>query len=310
MDSTKIGDVLKGICDKIAQEIRDKEREGAKETEIARDAIASLFTRLGHAGYGMELDEFIHKKVEQASQRCLHLANTSIENFKQSNENIKEITENHTIQIEQIEEEENRINVDVFKNRFRSFQTDLMGELERANAVIQSLEKEIDTLQKQSNIDPLTKLYNRKALEMDGKELLKYSNSRKLDLVALMIDADDFKKVNDNFGHIAGDKVLILLAKLLRSSIRETDKAYRYGGEEFLILFNRAKKEDAVKVAQRIMNLVRKNKLVYKDKEIHITLSMGLTEHRKGDTLESLIERADRAVYEAKRAGKDRLVIV
>ncbi len=124
-----------------------------------------------------------------------------------------------------------------------------------------------------------------------------------------MIDADDFKKVNDTFGHLAGDKVLVLLAKLFKLSIREYDRAYRYGGEEFLIIFNRAEKDDAKKVAERIMDTVRNNKLIYKGQIIRITLSMGLTSHQKGDTLVSMIERADAAVYQAKHEGKDRLVV-
>ena len=304
-----IAEVIRKSCEEIDRSIAEKKEKGADAAEMIKEVINTFFDELKKSGFSMDLDEFIETKMEKRSKRCLDIAQQSIDTFKQTNNNLQGITESHTIEIERISEEKNEIDVQTFRNRFEAFQQDLMEELQHANDIIKSLESEIEELQKQSNIDPLTKLFNRKALEIDGRELLRHSDERNLNVVALMIDADDFKKVNDRFGHIAGDKVLILLAKLFKSSIREYDRAYRYGGEEFLILFNRATKEQAVNVAERIMKLVHDNKLIYKNQVIHITLSMRLTEHQKGDTLESMIERADAALYEAKRTGKDRLVI-
>ncbi len=307
--SEKITNVIKKSCEEIEHSVAEKEQNGADASEVIRDVINTFFDELKKSGFSMDLDEFIESKLEKKSKKCLDVAKESLDSFKETNSKLHDITESHTIEIERITDEANEIDVQTFRRRFDAFQRDLLSELEHANDIIRSLEQEIEELQKQSNIDPLTKLFNRKALTIDGHELLKHGDERNLNVVALMIDADDFKKINDTFGHVAGDKVLILLAKLFKSSIREYDRAYRYGGEEFLIIFNRATKEDAVKVAERIMKLVRNNKLIYKNQVIRITLSMGLTEHQKGDTLESLIERADAAVYEAKKAGKDRLVI-
>lgn len=304
-----IAEVIRKSCEEIDRSIAEKKEKGADAAEMIKEVINTFFDELKRSGFSMDLDEFIETKMEKRSKRCLDIAQQSIDTFKKTNNNLQGITESHTIEIERISEEKNEIDVQTFRNRFAAFQQDLMEELQHANDIIKSLESEIEELQKQSNIDPLTKLFNRKALEIDGRELLRHSDERNLNLVALMIDADDFKKVNDTFGHVAGDKVLILLAKLFKSSIREYDRAYRYGGEEFLIIFNRASKEQAVNVAERIMKAVRNNKLIYKNQVIRITLSMGLTDHQKGDTLESMIERADAAVYEAKQAGKDRLVI-
>ncbi|WP_457596194.1 GGDEF domain-containing protein [Hydrogenimonas sp.] len=307
--SEKISQVIKESCKEIEESISRKEEEGAEAAEVIDDAIQTFFDELKKSGYSMDVEEFLAKRLEKRSKQCLDIARESIDSFKETNSKIQGIAQTHTIEIEKIADDNKEIDVTTLRSRFDAFQRDLMKELEHANDIIRNLEKEIEELQKQSNIDPLTKLYNRKALEIDSHEFLMHGDQRDLDLVALMIDADDFKKVNDTFGHVAGDKVLILLAKLFKSSIREYDRAYRYGGEEFLIIFNRAKQAEAVKVAERIMKLVRNNKLIYKNKVIHITLSMGLTQHRKGDTLESLIERADAAVYEAKKSGKDRLVI-
>ncbi len=304
-----IGDVVKKSCEEIKETISEKRVEPGDAAEIIKNVVETFFDRLRKSGYSTYLDEYLEKEHEKKSKKCIDLAKESIDSFKESNTNLKNITKTHTIEIESIVESSEEIDIPKFKNRIEAFQSDLLSELQRANELIKSLESEIEELQKQSNIDPLTKLYNRKALEIDAKELLKHSNQRNLNISLLMIDADDFKKVNDTFGHLAGDKVLILLAKLFKLSIREYDRAYRYGGEEFLIIFNRAEKDDAKKVAERIMKTVRENKLIYKGQTIRITLSMGLTSHQKGDTLESMIERADAAVYQAKHEGKDRLVV-
>ncbi len=305
----KITDVVKKSCEEIQESVIAKDIEANDAAEVIKDVVETFFSRLRKSGYSIYLDEYLESEHEKKSKKCIDIAKESIDSFKESNTNLKQITQTHTIEIENIVESTEEIDIPKFKNRIEAFQNDLMEELQRANELIKSLESEIEELQKQSNIDPLTKLYNRKALEIDAKELLKHSDERSLQISVLMIDADDFKKINDTFGHLAGDKVLVLLAKLFKLSIREYDRAYRYGGEEFLIIFNRASKEDAKKVAERVMNAVRNNRLIYKGKTIRITLSMGLTSHQKGDTLESLIERADAAVYQAKHEGKDRLVV-
>ncbi|BBG65405.1 diguanylate cyclase (GGDEF domain) with PAS/PAC sensor [Hydrogenimonas sp.] len=310
MPSTeKITDVVKKSCEEIKESIKGEDIEKNDAAEVIKNVIETFFTQLRKSGYSVYLDEYLEYEHEKKSKKCIDLAKESIYSFKESNTNLKNIAESHTIEIESIVDNSTEIDIPRFKSRIEAFQNDLMEELQRANELIKSLESEIEELQKQSNIDPLTKLYNRKALEIDAKELLKHSNERNLNMALLMIDADDFKKVNDTFGHLAGDKVLILLAKLFKLSIREYDRAYRYGGEEFLIIFNRTGKEETRRVAERIMNAVRNNKLIYKGKVIRITLSMGLTAHQKGDTLESMIERADAAVYQAKNEGKDRLVV-
>ena len=304
-----IGDVVKKSCEEIKETISQKRVEPGDAAEIIKNVVETFFDRLRKSGYSTYLDEYLETEHEKKSKKCIDIAKESIDSFKESNTNLQNITKTHTIEIENIVESSEEIDIPKFKNRIEAFQSDLLNELQRANELIKSLESEIEELQKQSNIDPLTKLYNRKALEIDAKELLKHSNQRNLNISLLMIDADDFKKINDTFGHLAGDKVLVLLAKLFKLSIREYDRAYRYGGEEFLIIFNRAEKEDAKKVAERIMKTVRENKLIYKGQTIRITLSMGLTSHQKGDTLVSMIERADAAVYQAKHEGKDRLVV-
>jgi len=121
-----------------------------------------------------------------------------------------------------------------------------------------------------------------------------------LDLVVAFLDMDNFKEINDNFGHLVGDFVLIKFAKMLKSLTRSTDRVYRYGGDEFVIVFNRTNLDSAIKIIERIIEKIRKTKLKYKDYLIEFTISVGLTAHKKGDSVDSLLKRADDALYEAK----------
>ena len=309
VDPQKFEELVKESCDHIRHIIDENSGKVKNESVIVKKIINTFFEELDKSGFSLDVEEYLADKLEPKSKECINLAKESLESFKESNKSIEGLTREHIVEIEKISQDEKEIDIKSFKTRLETFQNDLLEELQKANDTIHALEKEVQELQKLSNIDPLTKLYNRKALEAELEELLRHSKERKLDLVIAMIDVDDFKKVNDTYGHIAGDKVLLFLAKFLKNSIREYDKAYRYGGEEFLVIFNRTTTKAAIKVAERILNMVRKNTLIYKNQKIRITLSMGMSEHQKGDTAESLIERADAALYEAKKNGKDQLVI-
>ena len=311
MDSfTPLKKAIQESYNKIESYITSQNLSDNDLFEVVSKSIEILLDQMRSSGYKMYIDEFLGVIAKKYSEECFDIAKNSVESFKQSNIKIKDITKLHTFEIDNIlNTGENSIDINHLKQSFNYFQYNILNELENANKIIQSLEKEIEELQKQSNIDPMTKLYNRKALKFDLEEIHRISQDKQLDISIMMIDVDDFKKINDEYGHLAGDKVLILLSKLIKSAIKETDKAYRYGGEELLIIFNRAKLDDAKIVAERILNTVRSSKIIYKGNIIKMTLSIGMTAHKSGDTPESLIERADSAVYEAKNSGKDRLVI-
>ena len=131
-------------------------------------------------------------------------------------------------------------------------------------------------------------------------EILEKGKNRDLDLCIAILDLDDFKGINDTFGHLVGDFVLIKFVQIVKSLIRKTDKIYRYGGDEFIIIFNRSTPLNATKTIERILNKIDKTKLKYKDYLIKLTVSAGITCHKKGDDVESIIKRADEALYEAK----------
>lgn len=119
-----------------------------------------------------------------------------------------------------------------------------------------------------------------------------------------MIDIDHFKSVNDTYGHLIGDEVLLLLSRLMRSSFRFHDRLYRFGGEEFVVLM----RCDGELDAQRAFERLRTNTLAYQFPQVgHITVSVGFSELKAGDSPSAAIERADRAVYWAKTHGRNQV---
>lgn len=155
--------------------------------------------------------------------------------------------------------------------------------------------------------DPLTGLPLRHGLHMLFATRQADAERSGNDLFIALMDADHFKKINDNHGHPAGDTALIHLAKLLKSALRGNDSLLRYGGEEFMLLFLGIDEEAAGNVAERIMHIVRSNLMPLPDGQLlHMSISIGLTRALPHDSLESAVRRADVALYQAKRNGRDR----
>jgi diguanylate cyclase len=155
----------------------------------------------------------------------------------------------------------------------------------------------------------LTQVGNRKGFLEDLKGTLEAGQHQQLPLVLMMIDADNFKLLNDEYGHLAGDKVLYFLAQSIKSIIRSGDNVYRYGGEEFAVVLNRCDQEQSFAIADKIRSKIEHSHLIYSGRTIHVTVSVGVTTHQHGDTFEELFSRADEALYSAKKARKNCTIV-
>ncbi len=175
--------------------------------------------------------------------------------------------------------------------------------------LIERLKAELDKYKEMAIIDELTGVFNRRGImELLRREVAR-SERFKLPLSVAMVDIDDFKKVNDTFGHITGDKVLKAVATIMKSVIRKIDMIGRYGGEEFLVIFPNTPKNNARIAAEKLRKEVESHKFKYKDREFKVTISIGVAEYEDGDSMESLIAKADEALYRAKSAGKNRVEV-
>ena len=159
-----------------------------------------------------------------------------------------------------------------------------------------------------SNIDVLTGLPGRRMLdESFDRQLL---DAEPLNLYILLLDIDRFKYVNDTYGHLVGDVVLRALASNLLSWTRYDEVAYRYGGEEFIIIIRTKTDEQACQAGLRLCRLIGQKKIPYADGEIGITVTAGITRVQQGETLDTALGRADRAMYQGKQTGRNRCMFM
>ena len=167
-----------------------------------------------------------------------------------------------------------------------------------------------DRLQRLSALDPLTNVYNRRFGTARLHEEFSRAVRATAPLGVLMLDIDHFKKVNDIYGHLAGDRVLISAARAARSALREGDILVRYGGEEFLAVLPLASKENAQRVGERIRRMVEDTSVSEGDQVIRVTISVGVVSYPELDAKDELelVKRADEALYSAKQAGRNRVV--
>jgi len=159
--------------------------------------------------------------------------------------------------------------------------------------------------------DELTRAFNRrhflKLVENELERAKRYQHA----LSIIIFDIDNFKKVNDTYGHLCGDAVLQDLSLICRAILRQCDAFARFGGEEFILLLPETEKPNALVVANKLCQLIANHMIEYKGIQLQVTISAGVTTSSpNGDTLDDLLNRADQALYKAKKMGKNRLAVV
>ncbi|MDD2906230.1 MAG: GGDEF domain-containing protein [Sulfurimonas sp.] len=231
------------------------------------------------------------------------LAAKSISSYQDTNVKFEQIAQLHEQTVNEYGE---LINIPDLTEHFNSIQTHMNDEVQKANSIILQLVEQVKKLEETSNLDSLTKVYNRRALSSYLSEICARKNIN-YGIHLLILDVDDFKVINDTFGHIAGDKILIFIANILKKTLRDGDKVFRYGGEEFVIVLNRITDEHCKNITLRILELIRKNKLIYKGQSINVTMSIGATKYKESDNEDTLMSRADKALYRAKNSGKNQM---
>lgn len=211
--------------------------------------------------------------------------------------------------------------MDEFKEMKRRQQDAASEHSRQLEARLQAMEAESRELrlhlaqqEQLASRDALTELPNRAAYdrrvrqELDvWREVVEPGAAGGLCLV--VADVDHFKHINDNYGHLAGDKVLRILAKEISARVRQTDFVARYGGEEFVILLNSISLLDAERLMNNVRQKIEKCPFHFKEKQVQITMSFGVTEFGRQDMPETAFERADRALYRAKQGGRNRVCV-
>ena len=181
-------------------------------------------------------------------------------------------------------------------------------QAEAAESRVRQLESELERVSEQVREDQLTGTLNRRGMD-DAleREIARADRSGKAMCISVL-DLDNFKRLNDTYGHAAGDAALVHLAKVIRHTVRPTDVIARYGGEEFLIILAGTSIDEAVGITTRLQRELTRRFFLHNNERLLITFSAGVAEYRQGESEESFFARADQAMYRAKEQGKNQVV--
>ncbi|MGB0749648.1 MAG: GGDEF domain-containing protein [Magnetospiraceae bacterium] len=187
----------------------------------------------------------------------------------------------------------------------------LQNQLQVSSLEVKKLRTDVENLRNDSLTDGLTNIANRKHFDTMLRSLTEQAQSEKMALCLVMLDVDHFKKFNDTWGHQVGDQVLKLVAHTLKENVKGRDLPARYGGEEFGIILPNTSLTDARTLAEKIRGTIANKDLVNRKSGARmgrITISLGIARYQFGESLTNLIGRADKALYQAKGEGRNRVV--
>jgi diguanylate cyclase len=177
-------------------------------------------------------------------------------------------------------------------------------------AKVRTLGQELETVRKESEVDPLTRLYNRKAFDAFLGRTVELAHAFEQSACLMLVDLDRFKPINDTFGHPTGDAVLTKIADVLsRIFLRKNDLVARYGGDEMAVVLRETGPRDAQALADRVLRAVRAVRMEREGTVFGLSVSIGVAGLVRGDSPEQWLKRSDQALYKAKNAGRDRVVI-
>ena len=258
-----------------------------------------------------EKDYFFDKEFELKD--IINILCTGLSTVNSDNRRFNALIHEETLKLEEITElddirkikEQLTYKIADIKRAIQKKQTQDAEHLEILSSKVETLEVELEETKYASLTDGLTGAFNRLALDT---KLIKLMKENKRGFSLLMLDIDNFKLINDSYGHQVGDRVLVALVQKCQNLIREGDYFARYGGEEFMIVLPGTSLKNAVKKAKHLCEKIAETEYAVDEKSetkpLSFTVSIGASSRQRGDTVESLSTRTDKALYEAKHRGK------
>ena len=306
-DMVESGSIIQKIADLITATRVQVEKEKQELQDFLHhltDHLQDIDQQLNGAEHSRRANQQSHKLLNDAVQEQVSIIESSVKeaselvqlkfNIQQRLLTIREHFANHR----QVEEQQ---------------QQELEKALADSNARLHTLEQESQQLRQrltqehqQAIHDTLTGVFNRLAYEERMEQEFARWKRYHQPLVLLIFDIDHFKRVNDTYGHKAGDKALKLIARTLQNNLRESDFLARFGGEEFVVLMPQTELNAAIGAANKLREAVEANQFHYQQKRVLITISCGATQFKDDDTIDSAFQRADQALYKAKQNGRNR----
>ncbi len=279
------------ITDDLCIDLHEKYLSDVKNNELVRHAGDKISDKLSQVS-----DMVKDAKVStQQYGESLSGANSSIA---------------HTDDIDELK----RILGEVTKDTQRMIEQNklLEDELDQSSSEMETLQRDLESIRKEAMTDGLTALSNRKAFDDKLDYIRRRSDEEDQVFTLMMIDIDHFKSFNDTYGHQVGDQVLRLVAKTLTDGIKGKDFAARYGGEEFAIILPESNSVAGEVVGNALREAVAKKEVINRNtgnKLGRITMSVGVAQYHGDESCESIIGRADKALYKAKETGRNKVVV-
>ena len=300
----------------VVREISDLAVRAMQQSQLDAQSAESFLTALNQRLE--ELDRHMHdeaqRRVEsQASGerlgQSMDSAVGSLTESVRSSVSLSELQANviRTLDRMQTQVREHLLDENARREKAEDEAGVLRGRLRQLEQDTFDLRRQVAQTRRAAMRDPLTGLANRRAY--DERVAQEFARWKRFGgpLALLVLDVDDFKQINDQFGHKSGDKALIMVAKILEERLRETDFIARFGGEEFVVLLIGAERDDALRLADGMRQAVAEGGLHASGKPVKVTVSVGMASFADADTPEVVFERADGALYQAKRTGKNRV---
>jgi len=260
------------------------------------DVIEQMMNKGGY--YGPILDIIKNKKVLYISDTANYKNWVYTKNMPRSYIGIPFIVEDRVVAV---------LNIHGNKpGKFTVYDVNLAKAIMEMGSAILERVLYLEQLGIYSSVDEMTGLFNKREFMQRIKEEVDRAQRYGRKLSILIFDLDNFKEWNDFFGHLAGDKLLKEIGNLVKNSIRSTDLAFRFGGDEFVVLFPETSIDGALLTARKILENISER---FNRNEVRLSASAGIAEYKPGETLEDFIDRADKALYAAKNSGKNQVYV-
>ncbi|MFK5895312.1 MAG: GGDEF domain-containing protein [Pseudomonadota bacterium] len=305
---------LPGALDSIAHLISLMQKETNQDSKQFEEFLLNMTGRL------KEVDQFLTdnlKEHKDSWEKGVALGNSVKKHVQEIGQNVSKASDlsqlEKTIQssldsiIENVEEHRQNENARV--KRIQQQNQSLQNKIKHLENESGELRNKVISTHEKAYTDPLTSLPNRLSYDQHLEEQYAHWQRYHENLLLMIWDIDYFKKVNDNYGHQAGDEVLKMVAKLLREHLRKPDFIARFGGEEFVSLLPNTSLGGGYKVAEKMRSAIQELEFTYKEQTIPLTISCGISLFAVGDSPADVFERADKALYQAKKQGRNRCVI-
>jgi diguanylate cyclase (GGDEF)-like protein len=256
------------------------------------------------------------QESREAGARFTDTIEKEMDSFRETVDVTRSLDELKTKIIDRISAIKKVIENSRVEDRSRNIKADkemavLRQNLHRMKKEIDSAKKRSETLEAEVLTDPLTQSFNRRAYDQRIAEELKRFRRYQTIFSIILLDVDHFKKINDHYGHAVGDLCLKEMINRIRPLLRETDFLARYGGEEFVVILPETKIDGTWNAAEKIRSLIEKTEFLHKGENVAVTISLGATQVRDQDkTHADIFERVDKAMYQAKQSGRNKVVML